>query len=400
MRIGICGPMTLTLLQAEAGVDPALGEGYGFPLIAHLVLELVRRGHDVSAFTLAETLTEPRAFRRGNLVVHVCPCRPRGRDRAKDFFRAERKGLATAIAAESPQVVHAHWTYEFAQAALAVGQPTLVTAHDWPPLIFRATPDKYRAMRLLQGMSTILRSRELTAPSPYLADRVSQWRRRPVRLIPNGTPIREERLAAGPRHTWPVIGAVNNGWGTRKNVSSLLEAFAKFRVGFPDAQLALAGQDYEPDGRAWQWARSAGILDGVQFCGPLPPGEVASFMSDLDLFVHPSLEESFGMVLVEALAVGVPVVAGERSGAVPWVLDYGRHGLLVDVTSPSALASGMQRVLDQRDLYDQLASSGRAYVQDRFSIERVTDRYEQEYERLISDQPRTGRPARRPWSSR
>jgi glycosyltransferase involved in cell wall biosynthesis len=392
--------MTLTLLQAEAGVDPALGEGYGFPFVSHLVLELVRRGHDVSAFTLAETLTEPRAFRRGNLVVHVCPYRPRGRDRAKDFFRAERKGLATAITAESPQVVHAHWTYEFAQAALAVGQPTLVTAHDWPPRIFQATPDKYRAMRLLQGMSTILRSRELTAPSPYLADRVSQWRRRPVRLIPNGTPIREERLVAGPRHTWPVIGAVNNGWGTRKNVSSLLEAFAKFRVGFPDAQLVLAGQDYEPDGRAWQWARSAGILEGVQFCGPLPPEEVASFMSDLDLFVHPSLEETFGMVLVEALAAGIPVVAGSRSGAVPWVLDYGRNGLLVDVTSPSALASGMQRVLDQRDLYDQLASSGRAYVQDRFSIERVIDQYEQEYERLISDQPRTGRLTRRPWSSR
>jgi hypothetical protein len=71
--------MTLTLLQAEAGVDPALGEGHGFPLVSHLVLELVRRGHNVSAFTLAETLTEPRAFRRGNLVVQGCPYRPRGR---------------------------------------------------------------------------------------------------------------------------------------------------------------------------------------------------------------------------------------------------------------------------------------------------------------------------------
>jgi glycosyltransferase involved in cell wall biosynthesis len=400
VRIGICGPMTLSLLQPEVQIDPELGDGYSFPFVSHLVLELLARGHEVAAFTLTDSTTTTREFRGPRLVVHIGPYRPRARDRARDFFRSERRALHTSISAEAPQVVHSHWSYEFALGAMSSGLPTLVTAHDWPPAVFRAGPDRYRAMRLAMGMYTLQRARHLTAPSPYVARRVSRWTRRVVQVVPNGVPVGPPRTAERLDPSSPLFGAVNSGWGRLKNVSTLLEAFAEFRCDVPRAGLALAGHGYEIGGPAWQWADSKGLLQNVAFHGPLSPDGVRDFMARLDAFVHPSLEESFGVVLIEALSLGIPIIAGSRSGAVPWVLDHGRMGMLVDVTSSRGIARGLQSLLDDPDRYARLVRLAPAYVRDHFSIEHVAGQFEQEYEKIVKAQTRNAGGSRQWWLRR
>jgi len=74
----------------------------------------------------------------------VSPMRPRPRHRALDLFAAERAGVRQAMEEDPCDLIHAQWTYEFALAALATGQPTLVTAHDAPWRVLRHMPARSR----------------------------------------------------------------------------------------------------------------------------------------------------------------------------------------------------------------------------------------------------------------
>jgi glycosyltransferase involved in cell wall biosynthesis len=90
------------------------------------------------------------------------------------------------------------------------------------------------------------------------------------------------------------------------------------------------------------------------------------------------------MTLIEAGALGVPVIAGRDSGAVPWVV--GAHGLLVDVRSPEALARAMLDLGQDEPQRRDLAAAAARAVRDRFDIGRITDRYEE----IFADLARPG----------
>ena len=88
------------------------------------------------------------------------------------------------------------------------------------------------------------------------------------------------------------------------------------------------------------------------------------------------------MTLIEAMSQRVPVVGGVRSGAVPWVLDAGRAGLLVDVDDPRALAQAIRAVISQPALRESLANEGYEHAWQNFRQSHVTDLYLDAYRRL------------------
>ncbi len=102
------------------------------------------------------------------------------------------------------------------------------------------------------------------------------------------------------------------------------------------------------------------------------------------VFVHPSLEETFGNVLIEAIVEGVPVIGGTRSGAVPWVLGNGSAGLLVDVTSASSIEAAILRLTADDEARMQLTKHAFDYIEANFSLQRVVDLYEAEYGRILA----------------
>ena len=89
------------------------------------------------------------------------------------------------------------------------------------------------------------------------------------------------------------------------------------------------------------------------------------------------------MALIEAMSLGIPVIAGKASGAVPWTLDDGRAGCLVDVTNPAAVARAMADMVESPGLVMELGARGRALAERRFHIRSVADSYEQIYDELI-----------------
>jgi glycosyltransferase involved in cell wall biosynthesis len=104
----------------------------------------------------------------------------------------------------------------------------------------------------------------------------------------------------------------------------------------------------------------------------------------MSMLLHPALEEACPMSILEAMALGLPVIGGIHSGGVPWVLDAGRSGFLTDVRKPSEIARTLLTCLEQPE--DRHWRQRNAYhrVLSLFSPTCVAEQYEKIYERALS----------------
>lgn len=393
LKIGIVAPVASAHV-ARFLHDPAqpLPDGYtGAPLTGVLIGELLRRGHEVHALTVDYALPPgavPVLARGERFTLQILPGRRRawrfesGRPgRALDLFRDERRALTAALLDARPDLVHAHWTYEFALAALDSGLPHVITAHDSPRQIVRYTRSPYRMLRWLMAREALAGARCVTAVSDYMAAEVQTLARVPVQVVPN--PIDPLALALGRDREQPAgrrVAMICNGWGIRKNPEPALLAFERLRRQYADAQLHLFGNDFGPGERAQAWATSQGIAAGMIFHGMVPHDRLLQTIAGLDLLLHPALEESFGVVVAEAMALGLPVVAGARSGAVPDVA--GPQQWLVDVRDPVVIRDAIVEALSDPLRYANASTSGRARVGSNYAASSVVSRYLAVYDQV------------------
>lgn len=148
----------------------------------------------------------------------------------------------------------------------------------------------------------------------------------------------------------PVVGFIGR-IEPRKGVLDLVRAAPHIRAARPDVTVVIAGDDpYASDPAHLEAVKAAG---GVVHLGWLE--DAASAMRHLDVLVAPSLQEPFGTVLAEAMAVGTPVVA-TRVGGLADVVDDGVTGLLVPPGRPDELAAAVLRVLSERDAMSRAAA--------------------------------------------
>lgn len=404
MRICIVGPIATEnvtlLLGAKASANAPAGY-IGAPILATLIESLLERGHEVVGITTDAALP----IKRGNITIQgerfkmvYCPQRRRAflpadghLGRAADGFRRERRFLVEAIRAAQPEVVHAHWLYEFAWAAQDAGLPHVLTGHDSPAQIFKYSRNLYRAARYLMARRVASRARHLTTVSPYMQKELSAITAARVDVVPNPLPkhvlsvstAQSDLIADMGGKLVPRLAMVFNGWGSRKNGEVGLRAFALIRLELPEAELYLFGQGVGKGEEAARWAEANGVADGVRFIGRLPHEQVLQQLSICDLLLHPALEESFGAVLIEAMSIGVPVIGGHQSGAVPWVV--GEGGRLVDVSSPQAMAQAALVLLSDNKAMAALGAHARTSTLARFSPDAVAAAYEAYYRQALAE---------------
>lgn len=168
------------------------------------------------------------------------------------------------------------------------------------------------------------------------------------------------------------------GMVPRKNHEGLLKAFAQVVQGGPDLELRLGG-DGPLRMQLEMQARALGIGHRVVFLGEIERGKVLEEMMGCDLFVLPSDYETFGVVLIEALACGRPVVS-TRCGGPEDIVDDG-NGVLVKVGDDRALAEGIRGVHDNITAYDP--GSLRRDCLQRYGAQSVSARLESVYRRVL-----------------
>jgi glycosyltransferase involved in cell wall biosynthesis len=282
--------------------------------------------------------------------------------------RLRREGRAV-------EVLHAH-VHRAAWTATLVGGverlPVVVSEHssEW------AAPEL--ASGALRRARISLRRADLVCPvSDYLRKRIeAQGIDARFRVVPN--PVDTELFALrspGPRGGPARMVAVA-AMQREKGIPELIEALAGLRE--RDFALALVG-DGPARGEYERLAREAGLAERVVFRGQLPKPAVAGLMREADFLVLPSLGETFSVVVIEAMACGLPVVA-TRVGGVPELVDAD-SGLLVAPGNAEALRAGIERMLDGHADYS--AERIRAGVASRYSLEAVGDQWTDVYRGVI-----------------
>lgn len=371
MHIAVCGPATLSVFQGSFD-GPIDTKGYPFPGTSNLVMDYLARGHQVSVVTTGTDITRRKTYHNELLRIYVLPSRERVRNRAVDFFAQERRGIAATLKEIQPDVVHAHWTYEFGLAARSSPFPSLVTVHDWAPAMVRLNKHPYWYLRAAMQFVCLSRRGQVTAPSQYLAGLVSERYGRDCTVVPNGIDIARYAGQQKLDSDHLRVGMLNVGFSNLKNVQTAIRAWPAIRRAVPGAFLHLAGPGYEVNGPAWSFAKENGLEEGVIFEGPVEADRVPAWFNAKDLFLHTSLEESFGIVLCEAMASGVPVIAGRGAGAVEEVT--GGAAVLTDVGSVESVSAAVVGTLRDRSAMLAMSARGKTAVA-AFESSKVADQY-------------------------
>ena len=165
----------------------------------------------------------------------------------------------------------------------------------------------------------------------------------------------------------------------QKDHATLLRAFARVREAHPDVRLAILGSGpLEADTRAL--ARSLGLEDAVALPGRT---EIRDWLERADVLVHTSRWEGFGIVLLEAMLAGLPIVATAVS-AVPEVVVDGETGALVAAGDVDGVARELGALLGDADRRTRLGEAGRQRARTEFSVTRMAERTIEVYEEIGS----------------
>jgi glycosyltransferase involved in cell wall biosynthesis len=173
-----------------------------------------------------------------------------------------------------------------------------------------------------------------------------------------------------------VLGAIGRLYPL-KNYAALVEAFAATVAKAPDARLAIVGDG--DSGQLVASAKALGIADRVLVLGRR--ADVPELLAAFDAFVHPAVAESFGMVIVEAMAMAKPVLS-TPVGIAPEVIESGSNGLLTLGAGCDALAAGLRELLAVRPRWQEIGTAARSAV-ELFTATRMAARYEDLYNRWL-----------------
>jgi glycosyltransferase involved in cell wall biosynthesis len=349
VRIGFDGAM----LRA-----PHTGSG----LYSRALIDALRALPDLDLMILSPVSLSPEP----NAII-VPPPRACATERLRKVWW-EQRGVGAAAERAGVDLVH----IPYFAAPLRREIPCVVTVHDVIPLLFPAYAGG-RAMRAYLRLVSAgtRRAAQVIADSDCSrrdAIRVLGLDPRRVTAIPlavGGTfgPERDDDLIAAVRERFGLHGkrVIFNvaGLDVRKNVATLLRAFARVRAAIgDDVRLVIGGSAH---GNAALYpdpvplARELGIADQVIFTGAITDKEKVAFYHLADCYAAPSVYEGFGLTPLEAMACGTPVVAADAS-CTPEVV--GDAALLVAPDDVAGFGVAMQRVLTDTDLARDLRERG------------------------------------------
>lgn len=291
-------------------------------------------------------------------------------------------------------VFHVHYAIPHATSAWIAremlgetGLPVVTTLHGTDITLVGLHPSFHGITRF-----SILKSDAITAVSSYLKEQTVRDFGVPadrVDVVPNFVdtsvyhpgkePCHRETLAPDGEK---ILMHISNFRAVKK-VLDTVEILARVTKRVP-ARLILIGDGPERP-RVQARAEELGVADKVVFLGR--HDSVAELLSCADVFLLPSSKESFGLVALEAMACGAPVVASDVGG-IPEVVPHGEAGFLCPVGDVDAMADAVTDILRDEELHARFVRNGLAAVAEKFTAEFVVPQYEDVYRRVIDESGR------------
>lgn len=414
-RVGNHSKSKMRVLQVVHRYRPANGGVEQH--VAELGEGLVERGHsvDVATTRAASISTYHSALARHESIngvdVYRYDCIPRGRLTrhilrfGHDHYQTMKKWWLEpfVVVGKGPispgmawHILRRRWDYDLVHiqalpffhpiytyiSARLAGLPVVITPH-----IHVDQPEDFD----LSVYSRILRQADLVLVQsereiPYLLQRGVK----PERIAQGGCGVRLSDFPIRPPHECrarlglPLDAFILLFLGRKesyKGLRTLVTAFAELQTQHRSLYLVSAGQNTDDSQRL---RRDFEGLERWLDLESISEVQKVDLLNSCNALVLPSTGEAFGIVFLEGWAVRKPVI-GVRSGAIPWVIEDGKDGLLARSNDPADLARAIERLVLSPRLATELASVGYDKVTQRFTVDQVTDRIEQAYRRLYND---------------
>lgn len=285
-----------------------------------------------------------------------------------------------ALTRAHSDIIHVHSPYplgELTNWLLGHASATVITYH--------SDVVRQQGWLRLYGLflGRVLRAADrIIATSPrYIKS--SPWLR-PVRerctVIPLG--IDTARFTpAGQRHPGPPMILFVGRLRYYKGLDTLLQALTRV----PEAHLTVVGEG--PMRKAWETlSHELGLTRRVHFIGEVDDADLPGYYQRADLFVLPAnaRAEAFGMVLLEAMASGLPCITTELGTGTSWIVQDGATGLVVPPAEPLLLADAVTALLKDPDRRRAMGQAGRARVVQNFSVDQMIRNVEVLYQELLT----------------
>ncbi len=364
---------------------------------------LVARGHNVTFLVARQTPDAPDDARDGGIRIIRYP----GAGSPLAFVREGRRACRRLWAEQTFDIVHTHFAYAAwgPSQALPPGTPRIRTFHGpwdeegWvedtahaPGAVPRLKATLKKALRQRVERQSLTRSDRVLTLSDCFRQKVIEDYGIPaerVQTIPGGTdtarfqPAPDKaavRRALGLPEGRPLLLSVRR-LAPRMGLDNLIAALPAVVARFPDTLLLLGGTGPEKD-RLAQMIRERRLEDHARLIGFIPDAQLAAYYQAADLFVLPTVAlEGFGLVTIEALACGLPVL-GTNTGATPEILTRLDPRLIVPGVTPDTLAAAILRFLEQEWAKELTPDRLRRFVLDHYQWDRHVAAVEQSYQEL------------------
>lgn len=360
-----------------------------------LARELARKGHEVQVFTSNHAGLKEFDSAEGVPVRRVSVS-------SMLFDTPLTPKLMAAIQGDKWDIVHAHSppplsSYYAARAAVKSGAPLVYTHHcdpEIPSLLGRAVSWVY--YRTLLNYTLRHAARIIVYTESYAATSYALWKH-PTALVPTGLDLSR----FGPQNDGAAVRRKHGLEGKKvvlfvgrltahKGIQTIIEASA---LTGPEVRYVLVGPGEFPAG----WSRRMRELrvEGkFVLAGKVAENELPAYYDACDLLVLPSLSrlEAFGLVIVEAMASGRPVVASDLPGVREVVKD-GKTGLLCEPFNSADLAAKIGALAGSGKAAVEMGAAGRKLAGERYSWEAIGAKIEKVYKDVISGGPGKGRGA-------
>lgn len=340
--------------------------------------ELERRGHTAKVISPLPMNTDTKPMNGVIFIGTAAQVRSPFHTTAQVSVSVRADLLDSVLEKEKFDVLHFHepWVPILSRQILSRSNATnIATFHaKLPDTIMSKTIEKV----ITPYTKSILKYLDhLCAVSEAASEYVTSLTDAPVTVIPNGINIAEySKRKTVKKQTILYIGRLER----RKGVKYLLKAFS--RIATPDVELIIAG-DGSDRSKLEAYVKQNKIAN-VTFRGYISDKVKKDLLSKATVFCSPALYgESFGIVLLEAIAMGVPVVAGDNPGYEAVLKDAGKHGLInpKDIKAFTRKLDLMLTDVEFRNLWQQWAKS---YI-TQFDYTKIVDKYEELYKKALKE---------------
>lgn len=369
MKIGLICPYNM--FQFAGGVSE---------IVVQLQKSLIEKGHEVKIITPRPRSHIDDAPENMILVGRSAKMNTPFATMVDFGFEADGDEIQDILDEEQFDILHFHepWVPLLSRQILTRSDcVNVATFHATPPSTLVSKSILNVVVPYTRSVLSYLHAH--TAVSESAAVYIRSMTREPVEIVPNGLDLASVKYAKSPKSSQKTIFYLGR-LEKRKGIDLLLDAYARLRQDHDDVRLAIGGSGVKR--KALEKYVAQYEIPDVEFLGFVPDEDKYTLLANADVYCSPAgYGESFGMVLLEAMAVGTPIVAGNNPGYASVMTGTGRI-CLVDPRSKTDFAYRLELMLydaEIRKLYKKWALQ---HVQN-FKFDAVASAYEKVYEKAL-----------------